>query len=131
MIKQDIQNSYIKKLSILIFIVFFIVGCSSGNEKEKLNDDLENLKDDNATISASPNEEFFVIIENLNKNIEQEDTNLKSFINLKVLDITSLCFWENDYQIIISNLNDKLNIVEDIKSDITEIKNSLLEKRGQ
>ncbi|WP_313345902.1 hypothetical protein [Sedimentibacter sp.] len=92
MIKQDIQNSYIKKLSILIFIVFFIVGCSSGNEKEKLNDDLENLKDDNATISASPNEEFFVIIENLNKNIEQEDTNLKSFINLKVLDITSLCF---------------------------------------
>ncbi len=32
---------------------------------------------------------------------------------------------ENSYQAIISMLSDKLNIVEDIKSDISEIKNSL------
>ena len=32
---------------------------------------------------------------------------------------------ENSYQTIISTLSDKLNIVEEIKSDISEIKNSL------
>ncbi len=32
---------------------------------------------------------------------------------------------ESSYQTIISGLSEKLNIVEDIKSDISEIKNSL------
>lgn len=30
---------------------------------------------------------------------------------------------EKNYQLIISNLSDKLNIIEDIKDDISEIKN--------
>ena len=33
---------------------------------------------------------------------------------------------EKNYQIIISNLSDKLNIIEDIKEDIKEIKNKVL-----
>lgn len=32
---------------------------------------------------------------------------------------------EINYQLVISNLNEKLNIVEDIKNDVSEIKNNI------
>jgi membrane protein implicated in regulation of membrane protease activity len=33
---------------------------------------------------------------------------------------------EISYQLVISNLNEKLNIVEDIRNDVSEIKNNIL-----